>query len=274
MLNSFEQTVATPRKCPGRKCAFEILRPGRRPAPTSRTRRDTAPRRPARTESRRPPRPPARCVLRLVPRVAGEIGRIAELARVDEDARDHDVGGARARPKERGMPRMKCAHRRHERDGRERPRSGCSALPDVGDRAERLHGRVTCARARYNASRSGADSRIAARCASTVAQSPRAMGPVSSKPLSIVRRISGQQRLGRCAGVLEQPRRPRDTASRESSTPWRRRRDRARVIHRGCRTAAGRAGRPARCPRSRASLGLGGDRRPGAVESARVRARA
>ena len=40
------------------------------------------------------------------------------------------------------------------------------------------------------------DERIAATCASTVSQSPRAIGPVSSKPFSIVRRISGSSASG------------------------------------------------------------------------------
>jgi hypothetical protein len=45
-------------------------------------------------------------------------------------------------------------------------------------------------------SSSGRASWIAARCASTVAQSPREIGPVSSKPFSIVARSSGSSASG------------------------------------------------------------------------------
>ena len=88
------------------------------------------------------------------------------------------------------MPIMKRPHRRHQTDPRVRA-AWIEGLSDVGDRAQGFHGAVTSANARYICSSSGAALWMAARWASIVAQSPRAIGPVRSKPLSMVRRISG-----------------------------------------------------------------------------------
>ena len=67
MLKSFRQTVATPRKWPGRCCALEPRR-APRPRPRSRSRAGTSPPRPARRGGRRPPPRRAR---RRAPRRAG-----------------------------------------------------------------------------------------------------------------------------------------------------------------------------------------------------------
>ena len=85
------------------------------------------------------------------------------------------------------------AHRRHEPD-----RPGTGKLPaHVWDCPQGLHFAVASASTSYRGSSSGLAARIARRCASTVSQSPRSMGPVSSKPLSIVLRISGTSTFGR-----------------------------------------------------------------------------
>ena len=81
----------------------------------------------------------------------------------------------------------------------------------LGRRPEDLHparsafatARVASANARYTGSTSGARSAMAARCASTVAQSPRAMGPVSSKPFSITTPHERDECLGRSAALGE-----------------------------------------------------------------------
>ena len=99
----------------------------------------------------------------------------------------------------------------------------------------------------------GARAWIAARCASTVAQSPRAIGPVSSKSFSIVRRISGSSASGGAPAALEEERggaMERDDVVRRED---RARRGRACARSRRARTAAGRASRRASSPGGRAS---------------------
>ena len=86
---------------------------------------------------------------------------------------------------------------------------------------------VASVSARYSGSSAGRCSRIASRCMSMVAQSPRSIGPVSSKSLSIVRRISGSERLRRRAGRLEERRRGAVDRDEEA-----RRERRARVVER------------------------------------------
>ena len=69
-----------------------------------------------------------------VARVGGEVARVAELRRVDEEARDDDVAlGARGR-EERAVAVVERAHRRHEADRRARSqRAEC--MPQLCDRA-------------------------------------------------------------------------------------------------------------------------------------------
>ena len=57
-----------------------------------------------------------------VARVRVEIGRLRELRRVDEDARDDEVALGAGGAEERGVPLVERAHRRHEAD--RRPRAG------------------------------------------------------------------------------------------------------------------------------------------------------
>ena len=187
MVNSFRQTVATPRKWPGRRVrprppVSPGVDPGREAGrihlvdASARTRRRRL--RPRRARGRAPRRADTRRGRRLV-----------ELRRVDEQRHDDDVpfSGAR-RAEERDVAVVERAHRRDE------PTVVRAARLQLGDRADDLHGDRQPSRRR--ASRRAARARDArrgspARCASTVAQSPRAIGPVSSKPFSIVRRISG-----------------------------------------------------------------------------------
>ena len=79
---------------------------------------------------------------------------------------------------------------------RARDRRGRERAPDFGDGADDSSSAVASASARYIGSRSGSRGGCAARCASTVAVSPRAIGPVRSKSLSMVRRISGTSASG------------------------------------------------------------------------------
>src|SRR5215213_9961704 len=136
----------------------------------------------------------------LVTRICGEVGQLVELAGIDEDGSDHVTAFGPRRGEQGDMPLMQCAHRWHEADeapARQRPR----VVADLSDRSKPLHGRVWSARARYMRSSSGACWRIAARCASMVCQSPRAIGPVSSNPFSMVRCISGIRAAGGAPAV-------------------------------------------------------------------------
>ncbi len=102
------------------------------------------------------------------------------------------------------MSRVQPAERRHQAD--EASADRFELAPDVGDRADDPHASafVVSASSVYIASSSGRSRRIAATCASTVAQSPREIGPVSSKPFSIVRRISGSSACGGAPAAVEQ----------------------------------------------------------------------
>ena len=88
------------------------------------------------------------------------------------------------------------------------PRRRLERRPHVGDRRGRpltaTAARSASASARYSGSSSGRSARIASRCRSTVSQSPRSIGPVSSKSFSIVRAHQRVERLGRRARRLEQ----------------------------------------------------------------------
>src|SRR5689334_12064295 len=127
----------------------------------------------------------------LVARVRSEIFARPELGRVDEQAGDDDLVFLAGGTEEREMALVKGTHRRHETEGPSARRE--VKLPD---RPNDPHGRVASARTSYSGSRSGRVERIASRCASTVSQSPRSIGPVSSKPFSIVRCISGTSASG------------------------------------------------------------------------------
>src|SRR5262245_15128253 len=127
----------------------------------------------------------------LFARICSEIFARPELGRVDEQAGDDDLVFLAGGAEEREMALVKGAHRRHETERRSARRE--VKLPD---RPDDPHGRVASARRSYSGSRSGRVERIASRCASTVSQSPRSIGPVSSKPFSIVRCISGTSASG------------------------------------------------------------------------------
>src|SRR5262249_3003712 len=134
-------------------------------------------------------------VVRLVARVGGEVAGGVELRRVDEEAGDHELAlGARG-AEEGDMAGGEGAHGRDEPD---LARTG-KRLARLGDRPHRPHpasSAVASASVLYSGSSAGSRSRMTARCASTVAQSPREIGPVSSKPFSIVRRMSGTSASG------------------------------------------------------------------------------
>src|SRR5439155_24593118 len=131
------------------------------------------------------------CVALLIARVAGEVLVRSELGGIDEDARDDGVAFTTRRLQQRDVPRVQRAHRRDEADD-----AVAADAAQLHDRAHGLHAFVTSASTRYIGSSSGASSWIARTCESTVSQSPRAIGPVSSKPFSIVRVISGTSASG------------------------------------------------------------------------------
>ena len=111
-------------------------------------------------------------VARRHARVSGEVRLLVELRRVDEERRDHDVVLGTGTLEERNVARVQSPHRRHQAD--------LAFEPKLGDGARDLH-----------VASSAVEAAMAARCASTVDQSPRSIGPVSSNPFSIVRRMSG-----------------------------------------------------------------------------------
>ncbi len=134
MLKSFRQTVATPRKCPGRASPSG---PPERPSTSTHVSKPSGIHLGGRRheeevdagrlgESR---------VRRLVARVALEVLPFAELGRVDEDRGDDQVVLAARRIEERDVPGVERAHRGDEPDAF--PRKG---LANFGDRAERPHG--------------------------------------------------------------------------------------------------------------------------------------
>src|SRR5206468_7035690 len=131
-------------------------------------------------------------IMFFVAGIAREVVPGLELRLVDEEAH-HDAVALGARGLEqRHVAGVQRAHRRHETD-RSLGREGGLQL---GDSADGLHGLVASASARYIGSRSGASSWMARTWASTVVTSPRAIGPVSSKPFSIVRVMSGTSASG------------------------------------------------------------------------------
>ena len=134
MLKSFRQTVATPRKCPGRAS----------PSGPAERLLDLDPRVEAvgihlggrrHEEEVDAGRLGDGGVRLLVARVALEVLPCAELGRVDEDRGDHQVVLAARRIEERDVPGVERAHRGDEPDAF--PRKG---LANLGDRAQRPHG--------------------------------------------------------------------------------------------------------------------------------------
>ena len=143
-------------------------------------------------------------VARLVARVAVQVGRLAELRRVDEEAHDDGVARRARRVEQRPVALVERAHRRDETDpprraGRRAPRG---RRRSCGRRSRRCSVRaaswaVSAARASYAGSSSGAASAIAARCRSTVSQSPRSIGPVSCEVVVDHSAHERVERLGR-----------------------------------------------------------------------------
>src|SRR5581483_6406047 len=133
-----------------------------------------------------------RDVGRLVARVAAEVGLVVELRRVDEEAGDHRVALGAGGTEQCDVAGVVGAHRRDEADaGRALERRA-----RLRDHARDPHGAVASASTRYIGSSSGWASCSAPMWASTTDQSPREIGPVSSKPFSIVRVISGTSASG------------------------------------------------------------------------------
>src|SRR5205085_4581844 len=132
-------------------------------------------------------------VARLVARVARQILARPELGRIHEEARDDGVVLLPRGAEEAEMALVERAHRRDEAR-READRDRLHERAQLVDRACDLHA-ATCAVAATSASKTGRSSGAAAATAvrwrSTVAVSLRWSGPVSSKSLSIVRRIRG-----------------------------------------------------------------------------------
>src|SRR5205085_10178647 len=112
----------------------------------------------------------------------GEVVAGVELRGVDEEAHDDEVVLVARGAEQRDVAAVVGAHRRHEADlaftrGGERG-------AELAGGADEPHRAVASASTSYSGSSSGRVARIARRCASTVPQSPRSIGPVSSKPLS------------------------------------------------------------------------------------------
>ena len=174
--------MATPRKWPGRAAPSAPVSPGSTQVAKPGGYSSSARRREHDVDSLRLG---DREVARLVARVCGEIRLLVELRRIDEERHDDACGSPAAPP---------AAARRGRRGGL--PSSGRARCPGAVSSSAIV--RTTFMRAppsprralveRLELGMRRADRRS---CASTVAQSPRAIGPVSSKPLSIVPRISG-----------------------------------------------------------------------------------
>ena len=193
-----------------------------------------------------------------ITRIRLEIGALRELRRVDEQRGDQHVAFGSRGPEERAVPCVQRTHRRHE------PHDSVPREIEVGDRADDLHERVTSTSASYAGS--NPEPRSASRWRSTVSQSPRAIGPVSSKPFSIVRSQQWHERLGRDAGGLEEP--GRGAIQRDEEVRGDRRAcvvERSVVVGEREAAQAERLAR-ARSPGRRASSSLAGHRSPGAVE--------
>ena len=135
MLNSFRQTVATPRKWPGRDApSSEDPRRSRFDRRLETVRIHLL--RPGREEHVDACVSGHRGVARFVARVVLQILALAELRGVHEKADDHRGRFAPRGLEERDVSRMKRAHRRHESDRARRTRE---RGPDLGHGSQQLH---------------------------------------------------------------------------------------------------------------------------------------
>ena len=78
-------------------------------------------------------------VVRLVPRIAAQVGGVVELCRVHEQRDDDEAGRFPRASHEREMAVVKRAHRRHEADARSRIPGGAHRFTQLRDAAHDLH---------------------------------------------------------------------------------------------------------------------------------------
>ena len=222
MLKSLRQTVATPRKWPGRASPSAPSVARRRP--TCRSRRDTSPHASARTARRRR-RLGDRRVARLVARVRGEIGLLVELRRIDEERRDDGLVLGACGAEERAVAVVQRAHRRHEPDLAGEPATRAIARTIFMSRAPA---------SRRRASRRGAraPALLADRRAVRVDRRPVAARDRPGQLEAVLDRAAHQrlERLRRGAGRVEEQR--RRALKRDDVV---RREDGARVVERARR---------------------------------------
>ena len=195
----------------GAERALERSRRAPRRRPTSGSRAGTSPR-PAGAKTTSTPAASA-AAQRRAPRRAGSASRsssapnCAGLTNRLATTRSHS---ARAAREQREVPaRGARPSSARARSARRRGRASAARVSAIV--RDDLHGAVASASARYIGSSSGRRSRIAARCASTVAQSPRAIGPGQLEAVLDRPPHQRDERLGRRARLLEQSsrRRPR-----------------------------------------------------------------
>ena len=128
MLKSFTQTVATPRKWPGRDVPSAPVSLDVDPGAEAGGIHLVGARREQHVDA---------FLLRdlrvalLVARVRGEVGRVVELRRVHEERGDDDVVLRARGPEERAVAVVQRAHRRHEPDD--------AGELELGDRPHDLH---------------------------------------------------------------------------------------------------------------------------------------
>ncbi len=135
-----------------------------------------------------------------------QVGGIAELGRIHEQRDDYGVAlGARA-ANQRRVSFVERAHRRHEADPSARARAS-EGRAHFGNGPEDQSWFGDGRQRPYIGTRSGAYRSMAARWASMVAASPRAIGPVSSKAILDGALHQRHQRLRRCARGFDQSRR-------------------------------------------------------------------
>ena len=123
----------------------------------------------------------------LVPRVLREVGRIAELARVDED-RDGHAGALGAGPcDQRAVASMEPAHRRDQAQGPRRPREGVGQLRSGADDEEAVGRFRIAARAGPRGHRSRSSGIPPANASAVPARSATARPRTSSRMASSMR---------------------------------------------------------------------------------------